>query len=177
MITGNDGGACVTYNGGLSWSSIYNQPTGAVLPCHHRQPHSAIASSARSRTTPRWAPERVGARGDHARANGIEPGGGESGYIAVNPTTTTSIFGGAIGIGAGNGRLIRYDHRTQETRIVTVWPEVQAWARGAESLKFRFQWTFPITSRRTTRRALRDVATWSTARPTRAPAGRRSRPI
>ena len=27
MIEGNDGGACVSFNGGLTWSSIYNQPT------------------------------------------------------------------------------------------------------------------------------------------------------
>ena len=27
MIEGNDGGACVSFNGGASWSSIYNQPT------------------------------------------------------------------------------------------------------------------------------------------------------
>lgn len=27
-INGNDGGASVTYNGGKTWSSIYNQPTG-----------------------------------------------------------------------------------------------------------------------------------------------------
>ena len=27
MIEGNDGGATVTYNGGETWSSIYNQPT------------------------------------------------------------------------------------------------------------------------------------------------------
>ena len=27
MIEGNDGGACVSYNGGITWSSIYNQMT------------------------------------------------------------------------------------------------------------------------------------------------------
>jgi hypothetical protein len=27
MIEGNEGGACVSYNGGASWSTIYNQPT------------------------------------------------------------------------------------------------------------------------------------------------------
>src|SRR3989440_11029001 len=27
MIEGNDGGACVSFVGGASWSSIYNQPT------------------------------------------------------------------------------------------------------------------------------------------------------
>src|SRR5438270_11637139 len=26
MIEGNDGGACVTYNGGATWSSLRNQP-------------------------------------------------------------------------------------------------------------------------------------------------------
>ena len=30
MIHGNDGGACVSLNGGLSWSSIYNQPTAQI---------------------------------------------------------------------------------------------------------------------------------------------------
>ena len=27
MVEGNDGGACVSFNGGATWSSIYNQPT------------------------------------------------------------------------------------------------------------------------------------------------------
>src|SRR5207237_8390158 len=27
IINGNDGGAVVTFNGGESWSSVYNQPT------------------------------------------------------------------------------------------------------------------------------------------------------
>jgi hypothetical protein len=27
MIEGNDGGACISFNGGQTWSSIYNQPT------------------------------------------------------------------------------------------------------------------------------------------------------
>ncbi|HET9016466.1 MAG TPA: glycosyl hydrolase, partial [Thermomicrobiaceae bacterium] len=30
MIEGNDGGACVSFNGGRAWSSIYNQPTAQL---------------------------------------------------------------------------------------------------------------------------------------------------
>ena len=30
IIEGNDGGACISYNGGNSWSSIYNQPTSQI---------------------------------------------------------------------------------------------------------------------------------------------------
>ena len=30
IIDGNDGGACASFNGGMSWSSIYNQPTAQM---------------------------------------------------------------------------------------------------------------------------------------------------
>ena len=30
MIQGNDGGACVSFNGGKTWSTIYNQPTAQI---------------------------------------------------------------------------------------------------------------------------------------------------
>ena len=35
MIEGNDGGACVSFNGGKSWSSIYNQCTAQFLSLIH----------------------------------------------------------------------------------------------------------------------------------------------
>src|SRR5690606_31185415 len=69
---------------------------------------------------------------------------GESGYIAVRPDNPNIVYGGAIGSGAGNGRLIRYNHETFEERVINVWPEVTGMGRGAEALKYRFQWTFPI---------------------------------
>ena len=34
MIEGNDGGACVTLNGGESWSTIYNQKTSQFYHVH-----------------------------------------------------------------------------------------------------------------------------------------------
>ena len=39
--------------------------------------------------------------------------------------------------------MLRYDHATEQVRIITVWPEVYGgW--GAKDLKYRFQWTYPI---------------------------------
>ena len=38
MIEGNDGGACVSFNGGDSWTTIYNQLTSQFLSHRHRQP-------------------------------------------------------------------------------------------------------------------------------------------
>jgi photosystem II stability/assembly factor-like uncharacterized protein len=143
MIEGNDGGACVSYNGGATWSTIYNQPTAQFyhvtadshLPYRvygSQQDNSAISLPSTS------------LRGAITQTEWVEPGGGESGHIAVDPRVPEIVYGGAIGSGNGNGRLIRYDGRTVQERNITVWPDSQGWADGADSLKYRFQWTFPI---------------------------------
>ena len=60
-ILGADQGAVVSLNGGETWSSWYNQPTGADLPRRHRRRASPTASTARSRTPARPAlPSRTG---------------------------------------------------------------------------------------------------------------------
>ncbi|RIK39958.1 MAG: glycosyl hydrolase [Chloroflexi bacterium] len=143
MIEGNDGGACVTFNGGLSWSSIQNQPTAQFyhVTTDDRTPYRLYGSQ--QDNTALVVPS-ASARGAITQTEWYEPGGGESGYIALKPGDPDIVFAGAIGSGPGNGRLIRFNNRTGETRVITVWPEVQGSGRGAESHRYRFQWTFPI---------------------------------
>jgi photosystem II stability/assembly factor-like uncharacterized protein len=143
MIEGNDGGANVTYNGGRSWSSIYNQPTAQFyhVTTDNRVPYYLYGSQQDNTAI---AGPSSSQRGAITLSEWFQPGGGESGYIAVKPTDENIVFGGAIGSGAGNGRLIKYDRRTNASAVMTVWPEVQGMGRGAEDLKYRFQWTFPI---------------------------------
>jgi photosystem II stability/assembly factor-like uncharacterized protein len=71
-------------------------------------------------------------------------GTGESGFIAVHPADANIVYVGAVGSSpGGGGALQRYDHRTKQIRLVTVWPETYTgW--GAGDLKYRFPWTFPI---------------------------------
>ncbi len=143
MIEGNDGGANISYNGGRSWSTIYNQPTAQFyhVTTDARTPYRLYGSQ--QDNTALSVPSSS-LRGAITETEYFEPGGGESGYIAIKPDDNNIVYGGAIGSGAGNGRLLRFDQRTMETRIVTVWPEVQGMGRGAGALKYRFQWTFPI---------------------------------
>ncbi|HEY6865949.1 MAG TPA: glycosyl hydrolase, partial [Candidatus Eisenbacteria bacterium] len=64
-------------------------------------------------------------------------GGCESGTIAPRPD------GNVVYAGCYDGYIGRYDTRTREERDVTVYPEnPMGW--GAEGMKYRFQWTFPI---------------------------------
>jgi len=143
MIQGDDGGAYVTLNDMDTWSSIYNQPTAQFyhVITDNRVPYRVYGSQQdnTAMALPSFSP--VGAI---TEADWFRPGGGESGYIAVDPKDPDIIYGGAIGSGAGNGRLIRYDRRTGQEGNVTVWPDVNGMGNGAKELKYRFQWTFPL---------------------------------
>jgi photosystem II stability/assembly factor-like uncharacterized protein len=143
IIEGNDGGACVSYNGGATWSTIYNQPTAQM---YHVTTDSRIPYRVYGSQQDNSAISLPGASlwGAIAQTEWIEPGGGESGYMAVHPKDPEIVYGGAIGSGNGNGRLTRYDGHTVQVRNITVWPDAQGWADGADALRYRFQWTFPI---------------------------------
>src|SRR5918911_1487377 len=143
MIEGNDGGACVTFNGGASWSTLYNQPTAQFyhVTTDTQVPYRIYGSQ--QDNTALSIPS-LSVRGAIAQTEWYEPGGGETGYIAVRADDPNVVFGGAIGSGEGNGRLLRYDHRTGQERNLPVWPELMSMGECARDLKYRFQWTFPI---------------------------------
>ena len=70
-------------------------------------------------------------------------GSAESGHIVVRPDDPDVIIAGAVGSAPGGGGiLLRYDHRSGQSRIITVWPEDQANAPAKEA-KYRFQFHFP----------------------------------
>lgn len=84
------------------------------------------------------------------------PGGGESGYIAIKPDEPWHVVAsGPVGRRAYNDIMTHYDNRTGQIRDITVWPELYGWGAGAESLKYRLQWTFPILAPACTPRSLR----------------------
>ena len=144
MIEGNDGGACVSFNGGESWSSIYNQPTAQFyhvvtddqFPFRAygtQQDNSAVSVPSRSiKGAIEWREcERVG--------------NSESGHIAVNRGDPNIVYSGTPT--HGGDFLLRYDRRTEQVRIITPWPEFN-WGYGVKHHKYRFQWTYPIVASR-----------------------------
>ena len=142
MINGNDGGACVTFNGGESWSSIYNQPTGEFYHitadtefpyrlCATQQDNSSISVPSRSsRGAIRWA-------------DCYSVGSSESGHIAVKPDNPNISFSGALGSSPGAGAtMLRYDHSSEQVRVVTVWPDLTGLT--VPGRRYRFEWDNPI---------------------------------
>ena len=139
MIHGNDGGACVSFNGGESWSSLYNQPTAQFyhVTTDDRFPYRVYGAQQDNSTISVPSSSPAGAISE---ADWYVVGGGESGYIAVHPDDPDIIFAG----NHSNGLITKYNHKTGQAHNVMVWPEPSSgW--GAIDMKYRFQWTFPIT--------------------------------
>ena len=143
MIQGSDGGACVSFNGGRSWSTIYNQLTAQFyrLDVDTRFPYRVYATQQDNSSI--CVPSAT--EFDAIPMSDCYPvGSGESGYMAVHPTDPDIAYIGAVGSSpGGGGALQRYDLKTHQIRLVTAWPE-SYFGWDPKDLKYRFNWTFPI---------------------------------
>ncbi|MGB6339241.1 MAG: sialidase [Candidatus Aminicenantaceae bacterium] len=137
MINGNDGGANVSYNGGVSWTAQDNQPTAQFyhVTTDNSFPYR-IYGAQQDNSTVRIASRTTEGGIDESDWHSV--GGGESGHIAPRHDNPDIVYAGSYG-----GLITRWDHKTRQERVITAWPEnPMGW--GAKDLKYRFQWTAPI---------------------------------
>ncbi len=143
MVQGNDGGACVSFNGGGTWSSIYNQLTAQFYRIATDDQYPYRVYGTQQDNTAISVPSAA-VWGAITLGDCTYPGSGESGFIAPHPDDPNIVFCGAIGSSPGGaGALQRYDHRTGQIQLVNVWPE-ESTGVAPKDLKYRFAWTFPI---------------------------------
>jgi photosystem II stability/assembly factor-like uncharacterized protein len=143
MIEGNDGGANISFNGGGSWSTIYNQKTAQFyrIDIDNQYPYRVYGTQQDNTSI---SVPSASEWGVITLADCSYPGTGESGFIAVNPRDHNIVYVGAVGSSPGGaGALQRYDHRTRQIQLVNVWPE-ESTGIAPRDLKYRFAWTFPI---------------------------------
>lgn len=137
MIVADDGGAQVSFDGGNNWSTMDNQPTGQFyrVTTDNAVPYRILGAQ-QDNTTVRIK-SRTSGSGITARDWDVTAGS-ESGHVVADPLNPEIVYGGNYG-----GYLARLDHRTGENRAINVWPDNPMGA-GADVLKYRFQWNFPI---------------------------------
>jgi photosystem II stability/assembly factor-like uncharacterized protein len=143
MVQGNDGGANVSFNGGDTWSTIYNQLTAQIyrMDIDNQFPYRVYGTQQDNTSI---SVPSAAEWGVITMADCTIPGTGESGFITVHPEDPNIVYVGCVGSSpGGNGALQRYDHSTRQARLVNVWPEQQTGVPQRE-LKYRFAWTFPI---------------------------------
>ena len=137
MIMGDDGGAQVTYDGGETWSTYHNQPTAQFyrVTTDNQFPYHIYAAQQDNSTI--RIPHRIDGY-TIGEDDWDETAGGESAHIAVDPRNPDIVYGGSY-----DGFLTRVNHKNNTTRSVSVWPD-NPMGHGAEDMKYRFQWNFPI---------------------------------
>lgn len=137
MINGNDGGANVSQNGGISWTGQDNQPTAQFyhVTADNQFPYWVYGAQ-QDNSTVRIASRTTGGGIDSTAWHPV--GGGESGHVAPRLDNPDIVYAGSYG-----GLITRWDYKTREQRNISAWPEnPMGW--GAGELKYRFQWTAPI---------------------------------
>ncbi|HEX5461782.1 MAG TPA: hypothetical protein VFX20_17595 [Steroidobacteraceae bacterium] len=133
MIAGTDNGASVTVDGGRTWSSVENQPTGQFYKVSTdsrfpyrvlggQQDHGAIS---------------VGSRADSSLPAVFAVGGGEDAVVAADPGDPDITYGGE------HHWVTQSDRRTGRVRWVSPWPE-NDYGEGPEDMKYRWLWWFPV---------------------------------
>ncbi len=137
LIVADDGGAQVSNDDASNWSTYMNQPTAQYyrVATDNSFPYNILVAQQDNST--QRVPHRVNSGGISER-DWESSAGGESAHLAAKPDNPDIVYGGSYG-----GYLTRLDHSTGEVRSINVWPN-NPMGHGAEDMKYRFQWNFPI---------------------------------
>jgi photosystem II stability/assembly factor-like uncharacterized protein len=137
IMNSNDGGVTISVDGGKTWTQQSNQPTAQFyhVATDNHWPYRVYGAQQDNSTVgiASYADDGVIARQDW-----FEVGGGESGYISPDPRDPDTVYAGSDG-----AIITRLDHRTGQLQDISPYPLDPA-GNGAESLKYRFQWTEPV---------------------------------
>jgi len=137
MINANDGGAAVTYNGGNTWSTLMNQPTGQFYRAitDNQYPYR-IYSGQQDNTT--IAINSTSQDQGIGRMHWNELRAGESSTVAFDANNPRFIYSTFF---AGN--FVEWDSQIDNTRMVRPFPE-QVSGEQPKNLKYRANWNGPV---------------------------------
>ena len=141
LITGSDQGAVVSVNGGATWSSWYNQPTGQFyhLETDNRFPYWIYSGQQDSGTV------AIASRSDYGAPNFRDwhpVGGDERDYDVPDPADPDIVYGSGLG-----GRVTKWNARTGQVEDITPWPESN-YGKRPTLTKYHYMWVVPLVPSR-----------------------------
>ena len=137
MINANDGGATITFDGGKSWSSIYNQPTAQFyrVVTDNLSPYHVYGGQQDNTTLAIPSATWDGGIGFEDQ---FAVGGGESAHIAFDADNPELIYATTI-----NATLTEFTRSTGLVRPIMPYPEY-VFGRNARDQKYRTNWNAPV---------------------------------
>ena len=139
MIVANDGGASISFNGGLSWSSQDKQPTAQFyrVNADNLFPYSLYGGQ-QDNTSVKIASMGSSWGGRITERDWSYSAGGESAFLAFDPDQPELVMGGSY-----QGTISLLNTKIQEDMAVMEYP-VQFQALEAKNMTYRFNWNAPI---------------------------------
>lgn len=137
MVNANDGGGSVTFNGGKTWSTMMNQPTGQFyrLVTDNQYPYRVYSGQQDNSTIAidsRVVDDGIGEmHWDVMRA-------GESSTVALDPNNPRYVYSTYF---ASN--FVEWDRDIDNTRMVMPYPE-RVTGEQPKNLKYRANWNGPV---------------------------------
>ncbi len=137
MMTGADQGAVVSFNGGESWSSWYNQPTGQFyrVAVDNGFPYRIYSGQQDSGTV------SIASRSDYGRISFRDwnpVGGDERDGDVPDPLDANIVYGAGLG-----GRISKWNANTAQVQNVSPWP-VSSYAENPRKVEYRYDWITPL---------------------------------
>ncbi len=136
LIIGDDGGANVSLDGGKTFSTTYNQPTGQFyhIALDGQFPYHVYGAQQDEGAfeLPSASNEGLGLNTVHAVALG------ESTYVAVDPRNPTVTYGAGY-----YSSLAQLNYATGEEQNVSPWAIYKSGVAAVDQ-KYRFGWTHPV---------------------------------
>lgn len=137
MILANDGGACITFNGGKSWSTQENQPTAQLyrVIADNQFPYNLYA--AQQDNTSFMIPSRTATSGI-SKQHLSDVGDHESAFIALDPDQPDEIFSTNY-----LGSISVFDRPSGFSKDIMAYPTLGL-AAFPKDQKYRFNWNAPL---------------------------------
>ncbi len=138
FIISNDGGSAITFNGGKSWSTQLNMPTGQFyrINVDNQFPYR-IYGGQQDNTSVSIASRELGSSGI-TNASWAPSAGGESAFLAFDPNDPKLVLGGSY-----QGTIEVLDVKAKGTTGIMAAP-IQYLGMDAKDIKYRFNWNAPI---------------------------------
>ena len=137
MIIADDGGAQVSVDGGENWNTYHNQPTAQFYRVTTDNQFPYRIYGAQQDNTSVRIPHRTDG-GSVGEKDWVALSIGESAHLAPDPLNPDVIYGSDY-----KGYMSMQNLATGQERSTNVWPDLPA-GSGAEVMKYRFNWNYPI---------------------------------
>ncbi|MGH8372859.1 MAG: VPS10 domain-containing protein [Gammaproteobacteria bacterium] len=139
MMLASDQGSTVSVDGGHTWSSWYNQPTGQFyhVVTDNQFPYRIYSGQQDSGTVETASRSDFG---EITERDWAPVGGDERSYVIPDSGDPNIVYVGGLG-----GHVSRYNSLTHQVQNISAWP-ISSYGQRPTTVRYRYTWFYPLVA-------------------------------